>query len=749
MESAGSHAYVSKNFLAKYQQKKAKAQTEQVLGKPSASQMKDQAKRRRSRSRSKGRKSRSRSNSGSGSDDEGNERCRSIVMVHSDDLEGALNLSDSEDMSTVNLKRGAMNRNKKAPARIFKQEVDTNVFNICMGTLKNDGELATGDPIFCKGCGASFNLHSIIVDAQSNSGMISSSVLGSKKFKEDDQEEQKKEPVMQIDTGSGYDPAQSGKIWPCEFCNFRNPIDVEPEEMPKSNQVTYILEAAAQVYDKKALGNQDVSVIFCIDISGSMCVTQKIVGKHSIKGDKSVALKDLMKFSDGSDQRLEGEANVTYISRLQCVQAAIDAQLTEMSQGAPNRKVGLVTFNGEVTLIGDATKAPQTIAGDKLFDYDFLVNNGLTEGSSRLQNTISETREKLQHALMSVEETGPTALGPALVTAISMAAQGNSGSTVVLCTDGLANVGLGAFDEIKSDEELRKTDEFYEILGQFAKDKGVTVSIISIAGDECNIDSLSRISEMTGGNVERVDPVQLTQNFSNILQLPVIATNVVTQIRLHKGLEFRNEDVANLSEDKSLLVRDQGNVTEETEFTFEYRLKSIKDLVKMEDIDLTQIKSFPFQAQITYYSLQGSKQVRIITNQQTISNDREDLEKNANYQILSTNAIQQSSKLAKRGQMREAQAIAKTWKRQMRGNVQSEEQAVQYQQFNKHFGEVYDMINEEQVEDADMEEAKMAPGMGKAAGASKKKAGMFGKLGDKISAGLFKASKINKKQLDM
>lgn len=188
---------------------------------------------------------------------------------------------------------------------------------------------------------------------------------------------------------------------------------------------------------------------------------------------------------------------------------------------------------------------------------------------------------------MAVEETGPTALGPALVTSISMAAEGNPGSMVVLCTDGLANVGLGAFDEIKTEEELKKTDEFYERLGQFAKDKGVTVSIISIAGEECNIDTLSKISEMTGGNVERVDPVQLTQNFSNILQLPIIATKVVTQIRLHKGLEFRNEDPANLSEDKSLLVRELGNVTEETEFTFEYRLKSIKDLVKMDDIDLT------------------------------------------------------------------------------------------------------------------------------------------------------------------
>jgi len=183
-------------------------------------------------------------------------------------------------------------------------------------------------------------------------------------------------------------------------------------------------------------------------------------------------------------------------------------------------------------------------------------------------------------------------------------------------------------------------NSFYEKLGEYAKSKGITVSIISIEGEECKISTLATLAELTGGSVERVDPIQLTQNFANILQLPVIATNVVCKVKLHKGLEFRNEDPVNLSEDKSLMVRDLGNVTEETEITFEYRLKSIKDLVKMEDLDLTKVQAFPFQAQITYSDLDGSKCVRIISNQQQISSDRDELEKNANYKILSTNAIQ-------------------------------------------------------------------------------------------------------------
>ncbi len=67
-----------------------------------------------------------------------------------------------------------------------------------------------------------------------------------------------------------------------------------------------------------------------------------------------------MKFSDGSDQKMNGESgNITYVSRLQCVQAAIDNQINEMAKGAPERKLGIVTFNHEVAIIGDGSKFSQ------------------------------------------------------------------------------------------------------------------------------------------------------------------------------------------------------------------------------------------------------------------------------------------------------------------------------------------------------------------------------------------------------
>jgi len=54
--------------------------------------------------------------------------------------------------------------------------------------------------------------------------------------------------------------------------------------------------------------------------------------------------------------------------------------------------------------------------------------------------------------------------------------------------------------------------------------------------------------------------------------------------------------VLNLSEDKTILARELGNVNEETEVTFEYRMKKVKELLKMADLDMTKITSLPFQA---------------------------------------------------------------------------------------------------------------------------------------------------------
>lgn len=117
-------------------------------------------------------------------------------------------------------------------------------------------------------------------------------------------------------------------------------------------------------------------------------------------------------------------------------------------------------------------------------------------------------------------------MGPAVLTAIALAGEGAPGSSVVICTDGMANIGLGSFDNVFSEEDNLKLEELYNQIGLYAKSKGVGVNIVSIIGEECQIDILSKMSELTGGDVQRVDPKELIENFSSILSLPTLATNV-------------------------------------------------------------------------------------------------------------------------------------------------------------------------------------------------------------------------------
>jgi hypothetical protein len=91
------------------------------------------------------------------------------------------------------------------------------------------------------------------------------------------------------------------------------------------------------------------------------------------------------------------------------------------------------------------------LAGDKLNSLERCQEVG-AQHSAILSGSVSDCGDELLKNLMSLEETGPTALGPALAASVSLANQGAVGSKVIICTDGLANVGLGSFDNVSNEE---------------------------------------------------------------------------------------------------------------------------------------------------------------------------------------------------------------------------------------------------------------------------------------------------------
>ena len=51
-----------------------------------------------------------------------------------------------------------------------------------------------------------------------------------------------------------------------------------------------------------------------------------------------------------------------------------------------------------------------------------------------------------------------------------------------------------------------------------------------------------------------------------------------------------------MSADKTVLNKDFGNVNADTDLTFEYQLKHVRELLKLADIDFSTLTHLPFQA---------------------------------------------------------------------------------------------------------------------------------------------------------
>jgi Mg-chelatase subunit ChlD len=392
--------------------------------------------------------------------------------------------------------------------------------------------------------------------------------------------------------------------------------------LPKSSDTYYLLTHAQQFAAQKAdvanlpVDSDDVSIIFCLDISGSM---------DTIVEDKC--------------------------SRLELVKEAIRAQVDEMVKSNPLRKAGLVLFGSNVIIIGDGF-GQETSSTAGVDDWDKIRSFAQKTSSTHLTKNVSESREHLMTKLVNATTSGTTALGPALLTGLGLAMQGKPGSQVILCTDGLANVGLGKLGRSEDESSARA---FYDRIGTLAQEIGVSVSIITIKGCGAKVEILGRACSLSGGLITNVDPAKIEGDFGKMMKDEIVGTNVEIEIHLHHGLKFTQEDPQHLRDDGSVFFRKVGNVTRLSEFGYEYMQKSEEELAKAK-ADLSKIDKIPFQAQITFTTKDGNRYVRVVTIQQNVTDQEEKVWEDVNAELIAKNGMQQAAKLAKKGLLAEAKA---------------------------------------------------------------------------------------------
>lgn len=128
---------------------------------------------------------------------------------------------------------------------------------------------------------------------------------------------------------------------------------------------------------------------------------------------------------------------------MQCILSAIESQLNQIKKSDPHKKIGFVVFNSEVTVIGDSKNQTIHIVGDKLYQKETVIQS---LENFKLTDSVIDSHQNLLNNINKTEAKGQTALGPALVSALNVASKGSPGSSVILCTDGLANIGIGQLE---------------------------------------------------------------------------------------------------------------------------------------------------------------------------------------------------------------------------------------------------------------------------------------------------------------
>ncbi|CAF2229853.1 unnamed protein product [Rotaria magnacalcarata] len=491
---------------------------------------------------------------------------------------------------------------------------DTNVLSVKFNRLLQPGEMHAGDPVYCKACNAIAS-HLSKIQNETN---------------ENDTSERPDEPESK---------------WCCEFCLHTNGVDIEQSDLPKQEDATYLVSPAPVVHGSNMTGVDDSIVLFLIDTSGSMSSTTLVQGTFN--------LPHILKQQERAAEAFGGahmirQHNQTYVSRLQGVQMAVDANLDKLVKDAPTRRAAVLTFNHEITYYGDGTRdEPLVIRGDKLNSETDLLHEAEKEVKNELK-PVAQTKTKLTERVYDLEEGGQTALGPAVVFALNIASK-RQGSKIVICTDGLANGGLGSLElaqDTKVDEAVRNRaleegNQFYAGLTERARDKGVGISVITIKGTACLLPVIGQMADGTGGNVTIVDLLNMRDEFASILEQKIIATNVEATLIVHRGLYIRNPD--NLDEKLEKIKRDIGNVTKQTEVTFEFGVRNKEELKEKYNIDLDQLEQLPFQVQVTYTAADGSKALRVLTQLKQTTEDREKAEVNAIRSIIAENHIRSTA----------------------------------------------------------------------------------------------------------
>merc|ERR1719239_603803 len=322
------------------------------------------------------------------------------------------------------------------------------------------------------------------------------------------------------------------------------------------------------------LQTESQTIVFVLDISGSMSASMAISeqklneeGNKNLRklaeDDQNAWVREIQKHMPQGEQIME-IPRLKEVTRMQGVKAALISQIAQLHD---DHRVGLIVFNDAITIYHDCTIDPIKIEG---WGLSCETMDEYLEDLPPLQ-TLGLSKQKLVDRIKGLHEERETALGPSLYLGVQIAEKSklNNKAKVILCTDGLANVGLGALDKVPLDQ---KEFEFYKDLYFDCKTSNVSVSISSFADCETGMNTvLGSVPGETGGMIissSKTDP-DLTEQMKKVVDTPIIATGADVRFIVNKNM-FVGDEKAEENLKNELI----GNVHREMTKLFSYGIKT-------------------------------------------------------------------------------------------------------------------------------------------------------------------------------
>jgi len=395
----------------------------------------------------------------------------------------------------------------------------------------------------------------------------------------------------------------------CKFCGAGEVSDdadgiSDSGEMEES--IKYVLSGHVDDDDDANADDQAVCpppmVIFCVDISASMSTATKL--------------------EDG-----------TSVTRLQCVQAAVQTQLETLKNS--DSVAVVVTFGAEVSVYTDGGSRSVVARRAHEIEAD-LIAKGVELGL-QCSDKVTDSIDRLLATVGALRPCGNTALGPALAVSVGLAS-GHPGTRIVLCTDGMANNGVGS---IKNGSEVCP---FYSSIACRAAEEGTCISVVTMEGENCSMENLGTCADLTGGQVDMVDLRALAANIGQMLADSIIAYGLEVTVICGSGFMFESDHVVSQHGGSYVTTQKLGNATAKTVASF--HLKALAP-----DSSPSVV---PIQMQMRYSMPNGQEVLQVLTRDMPVSNSRSDSEEDINSVCVGLGAIHSAARLAQRGDYRAA-----------------------------------------------------------------------------------------------